>query len=203
MYQVFINQSSITFQHFDSLSDRLKNYLYINYSDLSELEEAVDLLKNSKNAQHLVFLMKEVEFQWELFKRQFEIVEASGGIVFNPLNEMLFIYRLGKWDLPKGKVEKGESYDDAAIREVEEECGLVDVLLEEKLMTTYHVYWVNDHQILKPTHWFKMRVERDQLLTPQEEEGIEQVCWVAPIGMEPIMNNTYASIESLLKNITS
>ena len=203
MYQVFINQSSITFQHFDSLSVGLRNYLYINYSDFSELEEAVALLKNNKNAVHLVFLMKEIETQWELFKRQFEIVEASGGIVFNPLNEILFIYRLGKWDLPKGKVEKGEKYDQAAVREVEEECGLEDVILEEKLLTTYHIYWLKERQILKPTHWYKMRVEKDQLLTPQLEEGIEQVCWVAPIGMQPIMNNTYASIESLLKNITS
>ena len=197
MYQVFINQSSITFQHFDSLSDRLKNYLYINYSDLSELEEAVDLLKNSKNAQHLVFLMKEVEFQWELFKRQFEIVEASGGIVFNPLNEMLFIYRLGKWDLPKGKVEKKESLEEGAIREVEEETGVKNLSIESYLGHTYHIFsWKSDMRI-KLTHWYIMKTDYDGELQPQAKEGIDKAVWLNKDMVSLALEKSYANIRQL------
>jgi ADP-ribose pyrophosphatase YjhB (NUDIX family) len=201
MYQVFINQSSITFQQFEKNQEFKNNRIYIRFSCLEELVPSVGLLKSNTNPLHIVYLVDNVELVWQSFQQQFEMVEAAGGVVYNPKNELLFILRFGKWDLPKGKVEAGEQIDEAAVREVEEECGLKDIVLEEQLMTTYHVYWLKERQILKPTYWFKMRVINDQNLTPQTEEGIEMVEWIKSTSLEAVKENTYASIEALLKSI--
>src|SRR5215218_6550882 len=103
---------------------------------------------------------------------------AAGGIVENENGEILFQFRRGVWDLPKGKLDDGESLEECAVREVEEETGLKKVELEEFLLATYHTYHENGKQVLKESHWYKMRADGRQELTPQTSEDISEVKWV-------------------------
>jgi 8-oxo-dGTP pyrophosphatase MutT (NUDIX family) len=139
---------------------------------------------------------------WSMFCGFFKIIEAAGGIVYNPQHALLCIERFGKWDLPKGKIEAGETKAEAALREVEEETGLKGLVLEEFRTTTYHIYTHPKKEnawILKPTYWYKMRYAGNNLPEPQTSEGIDSVLWLAPAEIEKIVSNTYASLVSLFR----
>lgn len=124
------------------------------------------------------------------------LIHAAGGIVSNGQGEILMIYRLSKWDFPKGKVEAGEQWGDAALREVEEETGLHGVVLGEPLPSTFHTYTLQGEPILKETHWYRMSAP-DQPLTPQTEEDITRAVWV-PIGqVETLLTDSYATLKEL------
>ena len=110
---------------------------------------------------------------------------------------MLFIYRFDKWDLPKGKLEKGESIQECAIREVEEECGITNLSIDKELETTYHIFKRNEKMILKVTYWFLMRTNYSGNLTPQEEEGIDQVVFKNAHETSKALQNTYQNIKLL------
>ena len=120
---------------------------------------------------------KIIEENWQNFCSNYIIVEAAGGIVLNNDNQILMIFRNGKWDLPKGKLETGESLQDCAIREVEEECGITGLSVIEKTQETYHTYVLRGKGVLKRTHWYKMKTNFDGVFFPQIEEGITQVSW--------------------------
>ncbi|HKK40464.1 MAG TPA: NUDIX domain-containing protein, partial [Cryomorphaceae bacterium] len=107
----------------------------------------------------------------------FREIDAAGGLVHNENNEHLLIYRKGKWDLPKGKLDEGETPQQGALREVEEECGISDLKLGEELAPSYHIYELNGVRILKKTYWFEM-TSAQQEFTPETEEDIEKVVWV-------------------------
>lgn len=126
------------------------------------------------------------------------LIEAAGGLVINEKTDYLFIYRNDKWDLPKGKIEKGERVKDAAVREVEEECGIKVSALGEKICKTYHVYTSRGEVVLKKTHWFKMACNGFAKLKPQKEEGITDVRWFEAHHIEPILANTFPSIMDVL-----
>lgn len=105
---------------------------------------------------------------------------AGGGLVLNPKNELLMIYRLGYWDLPKGKWEEGETIEECAVREVEEETGLQHVMLEKLIGLTYHEYFnkYTQEDVIKETHWFKMSIDDEQTLVPQLSEDIQKAEWI-------------------------
>src|SRR5690606_35875177 len=129
------------------------------------------------------------------------IIEAAGGIVSNNEQEILFIRRLGKWDLPKGKMEKGESREESAVREIEEETGLKDVELVRFINTTYHINVErNGEKILKCTHWFEMNLDGEDTSKPQTEEGITEVAWknYSQIKNE-VFPNTFKNIKLIIK----
>jgi len=126
------------------------------------------------------------------------LIEAAGGIVKNENDEYLFIYRNDRWDLPKGKIEKGEKVKQAAVREVEEECGILVSKLGKKLCKTYHVYISREEVVLKKTHWFKMRSVGQDKLKPQKEEGITDVRWFKKGKIATIVENTFPSIMDVL-----
>ena len=126
------------------------------------------------------------------------MVSAAGGLVLNPDNEMLFIHRLGIWDLPKGRIEKGETIEETAVREVEEECGVEGLILEKPLITTFHLFFMDDIQQLKITHWFLMKIDFQEKLTPQLEEGITKVVFKNEAQVYQAMQNTYANIKLVL-----
>jgi len=128
-------------------------------------------------------------------------IKAAGGLVQNECGEYLFIFRNGKWDLPKGKVEKGEKMKKAAVREVEEECGVQVMQREQRICKTYHIYEINNKPVLKRTNWYAMRVKGVPELIPQREEGITQALWVAPSKIAPLLENTYPSILQVLQQI--
>lgn len=126
------------------------------------------------------------------------LIEAAGGLVVNPAGNFLFIYRNDKWDLPKGKIEKDEKTKEAAVREVEEECGIKVSKLKEKICKTYHVYINRGEVVLKKTHWFNMECKGKEKLKPQKEEGITDVRWFEKEHIEPIIDNTFPSILDVL-----
>ena len=138
---------------------------------------------------------------FDRFARDFRIIHAAGGIVHNDANEILMIFRLGKWDFPKGKVEEGEQWAEAALREVQEETGLHNITLGEPLSSTFHTYELRGDPILKETHWYAMQAPK-QPLTPQTAEDISQAVWV-PFGEVDIkMQNSYPSLTALWREVS-
>ncbi len=133
------------------------------------------------------------------FIKDYTIITAAGGVVINDEGKILMIFRRGKWDLPKGKLEEGELIEDCAEREVMEETGLSSISLERFLLTTYHTYIEKGKSILKDTHWYLFRAPGMQSVNPQTEEDILKIEWVHPSGLQEYTNNTYALIKDVLR----
>lgn len=131
--------------------------------------------------------------------KKFQVIQAAGGIVLNDQQQLLFMFRRGKWDLPKGKLDKGESLEQCAVRETEEETGLKNVALKKHLITTYHTYDENGKHILKETYWYLLCAPGNQSLTPQAAEQIDIVEWANPGDLSKYLQNTYPSILDVLK----
>lgn len=140
------------------------------------------------------------EQDWALFVGQYTIIHAAGGIVTNENDEILMIFRYGCWDFPKGKVEAGEDWQTAALREVQEETGLQDISLHEPLPNTYHTYTLHDTPILKITHWYAMQAPA-QSLVPQTEEDISQAVWVPRTEVAERLRDSYLSLRGLWEMI--
>ena len=132
------------------------------------------------------------------FFKNFKMIEAAGGVVQNDQKELLFIYRLNKWDLPKGKVEKGEKLEECALREVEEETGLTKLKLKKKLGETYHTYNAFGKHFLKISHWYYITANSKQTLIPQTEEDITAIKWIKIEDIKEPLRNTYPSIKDIL-----
>ena len=130
------------------------------------------------------------------------MVEAAGGLVFNKDGDILMIFRNGKWDLPKGKLEMGESVEECAIREVEEECGVSGIIIENKIKDTYHTYVLEGENILKKTYWYKMKTDYSAKLVPQIEEGITKVSWVDKDQISKKLKNSYGNISDVLNEMS-
>lgn len=132
------------------------------------------------------------------FSLAFTEIIAAGGVVENEKKEILLIFRRGRWDLPKGKLDEGESIEECAIREVCEETGLQHVVIKEKLPDTYHTYMEAGKNILKKSVWYKMSAESKQALQPQIEEDIVEIKWVPADELKNYLNNTYPSVRDVL-----
>jgi ADP-ribose pyrophosphatase YjhB (NUDIX family) len=132
------------------------------------------------------------------FYAHFTLIEAAGGIVQNQNEEILFIERLGKWDLPKGKVEENEAEDAAAIREIEEETGVKNLSLKNKVGLTFHTYHAYEKYFLKTTHWYYLTCANEQNLAPQTEENITAIKWIKIENIKEPLANTYPSIKDIL-----
>lgn len=144
------------------------------------LFQYIDLLEKSDKRTYDVWLYnQDLETLWKDFKSIFKIVSAAGGIVLNPVGGMAVIFRRGFWDLPKGKLDKGEDFKSAALREVKEETALSNLSIHSFAGSTWHVYREEGKRILKETQWFIMDAP-EQLMKPQRSERIEQVRWEKP-----------------------
>ena len=146
-----------------------------------------------------VFFHPDLEELKKAFFKKFTVVVAGGGLVTNEKKEILMIFRRGKWDLPKGKLDKGEKLEDCALREVEEETGIQHVKLESPMLTTYHTYHEGARFILKESHWFEMHAHSEQQFVPQTSEDIQDIRWVKPENLEPYMKNCFPSVMDVLK----
>ena len=129
-----------------------------------------------------------------LIEKRYNEVEAAGGLVVNGNKEMLFIYRSGYWDLPKGHVEANESFEETAVREVEEETGLSSMQLIEELTVTRHFYFSHGKWEIKKTKWFLMTTEDGKVLNPQFSEGIEKAEWISFNRLESVLNQSFRSV---------
>lgn len=161
-----------------------------------------DELVNKNNVREIYFYNENKDDLFEFFTSMFRVIEAAGGLVNNKEGKWLFIFRNGKWDLPKGKVEKGEGIKEAAIREVEEECGVRSLNITKELLPTYHTYLLKEKAVLKKSYWFEMDCEDDSKLVPQLEEGITDVKWFSKNDIQQkVINNTFESIKDVIKTI--
>lgn len=133
------------------------------------------------------------------FRKKFTLVQAAGGLVLNDAGEILMMLRRGKWDLPKGKLDPGESLETCAVREVQEETGVQEVELKKPLIITYHTYDESGKHILKESHWYLMKAPGTQVLIPQTEEQITQLKWVPAQQVKEYSNNTFPSIIDVLQ----
>ncbi|WP_313101765.1 NUDIX hydrolase [Epilithonimonas sp.] len=199
MYKVFINEKRLILS-----SEPQDSPKTLNYDGSHSFDFAIDLLENTAS-QGLNIYHNNVEELWTDFRNYFKNIEAAGGVVINPENKILFIHRLGKWDLPKGKIEKGESREVAAVREVEEECGIFNLELKDFINSTYHIYTERDgKKILKTTYWFEMFYAGNEKPKPQIEEGINEVGWKNDVEIESqIMPSTFQNIKLILTDFKS
>jgi len=145
-----------------------------------------------------VLLNPDLDALRKSFFKHFTLIEAAGGIVQNEAKEILIIFRLGKWDLPKGKLEEGENLEDCAVREVEEETGATNIILKSKAGETYHTYDAYGKHFLKISHWYYMSCSGKQHLVPQIAEDITEIKWIAAEKLDEILSNTYPSVKDIL-----
>ena len=190
MYKVFVNDKPIIFT--SSLKKEKKYPVYIIKT--VSINELIHKLKLGKyNGVYLY--CNNLEKEWNDFKEEFKVISAAGGLVLNTKKSILFIYRGNKWDLPKGRIEKGESIDETAIREVEEECGVTNLVIDKFLLNTYHLFIQNNEYRLKETYWYLMNSNYKGKLTPQLEEGITKVAFKDDNEVLLALKDTYANIK--------
>lgn len=146
-----------------------------------------------------IFIHPDLEVLRKAFWKKFMLVKAGGGLVHNGRGQYLFIFRRGIWDLPKGKLDPGETIEQCAVREVGEETGLKEVRLDGPLLVTWHTYNESGHHILKETHWFRMSVTADQPLVPQAEEQISELVWADRQKIVLLVKHTFPSIIDVLQ----
>ena len=193
MLQIFYKEKPIIIS--DKKSD-LKNSLIIN----PELFENLDLLKllTKKRVNSIGIFSNEYEFILNMFKKKYPEIIAAGGKVINNKSEILFIYRNKKWDLPKGKAEKNEIISETALREVEEETGIKNLLIIKPLDKTYHIFKRDGKNYLKSTYWFEMQSDFIGKFKPQKKEGITRVEWIGIENLSSILAKSYANIRLLI-----
>ncbi len=133
------------------------------------------------------------------------IIVAAGGLVWNEKNELLMIFRQGKWDLPKGKLDDGETIEECAVREVVEETGLKEVKLGGFIGITQHEYYDKyiHQEAIKESHWYAMKASSNQTFIPQTDEDITEIKWVEPTTIQKFLKNSYLNIELIIKQYFS
>lgn len=197
MYKVFVNEKKLLISKYpENLEKKM------HFEGLTTFEIALDLLQNT-SCKELNIYGENIDEIWGNFTEMFKLIGAAGGIVTNNNNETLFIKRLGKWDLPKGKIEKGESLEQAALREVEEETALQELILGDFVNNTFHIYIERDgSRVLKTTYWFKMSYVGNKPAKPQTEEGITEVDWKNESKiLEDVFPNTFKNIQLILNEV--
>ncbi|MCU0430265.1 MAG: NUDIX hydrolase [Cytophagaceae bacterium] len=179
-------------------SKKLVGHVIVVNASTLQLERVLRLMevKKLKKLKAITFSVTDYETYKDFLKDQYKVIKASGGVVRKG-EKILMIYRLKKWDLPKGKLKKGEDSLKGAKREVEEECNIrVDV--REKICSTWHTYTRKEKRILKKTDWYLMNCTDDSNMRPQLEEFIEDVKWLKKDEALKNLKNSYASIEEVM-----
>ncbi len=188
MYKVYIGDSALYFAHENEFHHDWKRL-----DSITDWKSWIEEIMITRDQSEWVVELGNNQANWHLFCDSFKRISAAGGRVHNERDEVLMIFRREKWDLPKGKVDKGESIHQAAVREVMEECGLLYVERLEKLGIIYHTYFHKEKWVLKDTHWFKMAASNQEKLTPQLEEDITAIAWINPSDQD-WKTNTFPSI---------
>jgi len=180
-------------------SESLIGDVLIKGATLFQIDSLLNLLelKKIKRMNSVTLLVKDREEAITYVKDHYRTIKAAGGIVVKG-DKILMIYRLGRWDLPKGKIEKKEKTSVAAIREVEEECN-IKVSMLYKLCTTWHTYSQQDRKMLKKTNWYVMQCLEDGKMRPQGEEGITDLRWMNRAEVREALKNSYNSIRDVVE----
>lgn len=177
----------------------LFGHVVIRNTPLNYVRSFYNHVKNNRRThfESIIFEVEDKKKAKNLTKSFHTIVKAAGGIIKNSQNELLMIHRLGKWDLPKGKMDKGEVPRQTAVREVEEECN-ISVELLSKACTSWHTYTHKGKSVLKKTNWYHMKCTNDSEMKPQQEEDIDDIQWMDDPKVEAACLNTYESILYIL-----
>lgn len=173
---------------------KLINHVWLHHAAIKDMDNVFDLL-NSKVPTNLLSLTISINDYlgfMEYLKDRYKVIKAAGGLV-RKKDKFLIIYRMKKWDLPKGKKESGERSFETAVREVEEECN-VKVNLGSKICTTWHTYTMGKSNMLKKTKWYKMDLIDDSNSKPSLEEDIEELRWMTEKEVYHALENSYKSI---------
>lgn len=201
MYKVFFNDR-IVFIGTTFKKSLIQNNLIFYELKPSDTEHAWLTFKDDHLGRNMFLYYEDAEKGREAFFRLFTVIDAAGGLVHNREQKLLCIFRWGKWDLPKGKAEKGENHEETALREVEEECGITGLTTEELNTITYHIY---EHPrkpgvwVLKQTYWYNMFYAGNEKLIPQINEDITDVRWFSAEELALVMENTWASLMPLFR----
>jgi len=201
MYKVFFNDR-VVFLGTSFKKSLIQKELFFPVENKGDIKKVWDMFLNDPKNRNLFLVSENIEELKHNFFSHFKLVEAAGGIVLNNKSELLCIYRWGKWDLPKGKIEKGEAKEIAALREVEEECGIRQLILVGEKTTTYHIYPSPKNAsifILKPTYWYSMKYEGDEKPSPQTAEDITNAQWLNGEQLLNAKGSTYASLKDLFE----
>ena len=191
MYKVFVNRLIINLTSDKKYLDDSKTYLLSSIS-------IKEIIKKLKIYDEVFLYYPDKKKLLKEFKKKLSTIKAAGGIVINKNNEILFIYRKGKWDLPKGKMEKNEDKKDSALREVIEETGVKKLKIVNFFSTTFHLIKVKREYFLKETHWYKMKTKYDGKLKPQKSEGIISAKWKTFDEALEIKKKTFRNIAIIL-----
>ena len=191
----FIELSSNDIQN--SQNQAIKKSYLLNDNKLN-FNKIIDEFLFDPSNDNIKIVSSDLNSLLELFKSKFYYIEAAGGFIEKD-NEFLFIHRQGIWDLPKGKLEKGETIKNAAIRECEEECGIKQLTITKQLSSSFHLYKYKKGFALKQSYWFYMKSDYSKKLTPQLEEDIDEVKWFSKHEIETIIiNHTYYTIRDVI-----
>ncbi|MGV3637484.1 MAG: NUDIX hydrolase [Flavobacteriales bacterium] len=196
-YDVYIGGRSVLFHDGASDPPGIRDRRVVHVASKKELRLLVERVERGEELGGIAVISQGFD-AWEAFQCDHDFVLAAGGLVVDEGGRLLAIKRLGKWDLPKGKVEKDEAVDVGAVREVQEECGLQHVELKEFVTSTWHTYERKGRAHLKRTDWFLMRASSTEELTAQSEEDIEEVRWLDSAGVRIMEADTYPSLLPVL-----
>lgn len=204
MYKVFFNASSISLCTEIEISSKHNNAQVVDLKEHIQLIPLILELAQNKNPKNIVIIENNLAELWENFKKQFIQIKAAGGIVTNKDDRILVIKRFGLWDLPKGKLEKNETIEEAAVREVEEECGIANLKIQTQIDSMFHMYRSPFHTepnnlVLKETIWFEMLYSGSETPKPQTSENIDEVRWMTKDELPEFFNNTYPNLIELME----
>ena len=192
MYKVFVNDKPLFLTNEIIKETDFQMFLL----DSVDIKQLVSKMFHNKIQKAYLYHSDAKEIM-KVLKSKIPVQKAGGGLVYNENGDVLFIYRNGKWDLPKGGTEKGEDIEETAIREVEEETGVEALKITNRLQKTYHIFKRNGDYKLKITHWFEMQSTYKGELTGQLDEGIEKVAWINPNEIPEVLSNSYENIKLL------
>lgn len=196
MYRIYINDTALI------LSDFIPDFASSCQSVGAQYFDFKEFYKQVRKSRPETYLMvtKDPKKMFRKIRKAFTVIKAAGGIVKNEENQYLFIFRKGKWDLPKGKLDEGEKNRVAAEREVTEECGILISKVGKKLCKTWHVYEEKGQIVFKRTAWFNMEAKKQRLI-PQLEEEITEARWVNAGDFQFIKENTFPLIKDIISLI--
>jgi len=173
--------------------------VYIDELSTAAINSLLHEIKKPEFHAGIIFDQNFPKLKSDFFKH-FMVIKAAGGLVKNHKGEILMIFRRGKWDLPKGKLDAGETLEECALREVEEETGLKNLELRKLLKITFHTYVQFGKHILKETHWYSMISKGNENLVPQTEEDITETRWVNKTDLKNYLSNTFPAIAEILNH---
>ncbi len=192
MYKVFVNDKPLFLTN-EIIKETDFQMFLLESVDIKQL---VSKMHHNKIQKAYLYHSDAKEIM-KVLKSKIPVQKAGGGLVYNDDGDVLFIFRNGKWDLPKGGTEKGEDIEETAIREVEEETGVKGLKITNRLQKTYHIFKRNGDYKLKITHWFEMHTDYEGKLVGQLDEGIDKVEWISPNHFEDVLSNSYENIKLL------